>query len=83
MYGKAVVNKGESFVNENGQWTDWADYDKKPNQELVDGLAQIGIEVTPDMVVTDNFSIKLYVVAEAETKYSDTAFCRFRTDSGC
>lgn len=68
MYGKAVVNKGESFVYENGQWTDWADYDKKPNQELVDGLAQIGIEVTPDMVVTDNFSIKLYVVAEAETK---------------
>ena len=44
------MNKGESFVYENGQWTGWADYDKKPNQELVDGLAQIGIEVTPDMV---------------------------------
>ena len=68
MYGKAVVNKGESFVCENGQWTDWADYDKKPNQVLVDILAAMGIEMTPDMINTDNFSIKLYVVGEIDTK---------------
>lgn len=68
MYGKAVVNKGESFVYENGQWTDWEDYDKKPNQVLVDIVAAMGIEMTPDMIDTDNFSIKLYLVAEAENE---------------
>ena len=68
MYGVAVVNKGESFVYENGQWTDWADYDKKPNAEFAAGVAGLGIELTSDMVSTDNFSIKLYVVVEKETK---------------
>ena len=30
MYGVAVVNKGESFVYQDGQWTDWYDYEKRP-----------------------------------------------------
>jgi hypothetical protein len=67
MYGVSVVNKGESFVYENGQWTDWADYEKKPNEAFTNGLASIGVEYTPDMINTDNFSIKLYVVADAVT----------------
>ena len=68
MYGVAVVNKGESFVYENGQWIDWADYDPAPDESFAQGLATIGIELTSDMISTDNFSIKLYVVANAETK---------------
>ena len=67
MYGVSVVNKGESFVYESGQWTDWADYEKKPNEAFTNGLASRGIEYTPDMINTDNFSIKLYVVADAVT----------------
>ena len=64
MYGVAVVNKGESFVYQNGQWTDWYDYEKMPPASMVAEFAEMGMEATPDLVATDNFSIKLYVVAE-------------------
>ncbi len=66
MYGIAVVNHGESFVYENGQWTDWADCEPALNEDLAALLAGMGQELTSEMISTDNFSIKLYVVAGAE-----------------
>ena len=68
MYGVAVVNRGESFVYQNGQWTDWFDYEKKPDDSLTEGLSTLGVAPTPELVATDNFSIKLYVAAEDEAK---------------
>lgn len=68
MYGVAVVNRGESYVYQDGQWTDWADCEKKLADSMVQDLSAMGIEVSPDMVSTDNFSIKLYVAAEDEAK---------------
>ena len=50
VYGVAVVNKGESFIYENGAWTDWSEYEKRKE--------------VADRFVTDNFSIKAYVVAQ-------------------
>ncbi|MBR5109092.1 MAG: hypothetical protein IK099_02760 [Clostridia bacterium] len=67
-YGVSVVNKGESYIYENGKWTDWAEYEGKLSDALLAQIAQEGIEPAPDLVVTDNFSIKLYVVADAGTK---------------
>ena len=67
MYGVAVVNRGESYVYQNGQWIDWFDYEKKPSDSMLQGFSQIGIELFPDLISTDNFSIKLYVAADAET----------------
>ncbi len=68
MYGVAVVNRGESFVYQNGQWTDWFDYEKKPDDSLTEALSTLGVAPTPELVATDNFSIKLYVAAEDEAK---------------
>ena len=68
MYGVAVVNRGESFVYQNGQWTDWFDYEKKPDDSLTEALSSLGVAPTPELVSTDNFSIKLYVAAEDEAK---------------
>jgi hypothetical protein len=68
MYGVAVVNRGESFVYQNGQWTDWFDYEKKPDDSLTEALSSLGVAPTPELVATDNFSIKLYVAAEDEAK---------------
>ena len=61
LYGIAVVNRGESFVYRDGQWTDWVDCEKVaeptgPNDESSD-----------ELISTDNFSSKLYVVADAGT----------------
>ena len=67
MYGVAVVNRGESYVYQDGQWIDWFDYEKKPSDSMLQGFSQIGIEPSPDLISTDNFSIKLYVAADAET----------------
>lgn len=47
-YCVAVVNRGESFINENGAWTDWTEYE--PQTRLLDDYA------------VDNFSIKAYMV---------------------
>lgn len=66
LYGIAVVNKGESFVYENGRWTDWFDYEKKPEEKTAEQMALMGIEPS-EVAATDNFSIKIYVVADAET----------------
>ena len=68
MYGVAVVNRGESYVYQDGQWTDWFDYEKEPSDSMVKGFSEVGIEPTPDLVSTDNFSIKLYVAAEDEAE---------------
>ena len=68
MYGVAVVNRGESFVYQNGQWTDWFDYEKKPDDSLTEALSSLGVAPTLELVATDNFSIKLYVTAEDEAK---------------
>ncbi|MBR3018614.1 MAG: hypothetical protein IKH57_16300 [Clostridia bacterium] len=67
-YGVSVVNKGESFIYENGKWTDWTEYEMKLSDALLAQFAKEGIEASPDLVVTDNFSIKLYVVAGAGTE---------------
>ena len=67
MYGVAVVNRGESYVYQDGQWIDWFDYEKKPSDSMLQGFSQIGIEPSSDLISTDNFSIKLYVAADAET----------------
>jgi hypothetical protein len=62
------VNRGESYVYQDGQWTDWYDYEKKPSDVAIEQFNTMGIELTSDMVSTDNFSIKLYVAAEDEAK---------------
>ncbi|MBK6087554.1 dockerin type I domain-containing protein [Ruminococcus difficilis] len=49
-YGVAVVNKGESFVFEDGTWTDWSEYEPR-----VQNLNDYAI---------DNFSIKAYMIAK-------------------
>ena len=51
-YGVAVVNRGESFICENGVWTDWAEYE--PRTRLLDDYA------------IDNFSIKAYMIVKAD-----------------
>ena len=51
-YGVAVVNKGESFVYDEGSWTDWSEYE--PRKRLLDDYA------------IDNFSIKAYLVFKPE-----------------
>lgn len=51
-YGVAVVNKGESFVYDDGEWTDWAEYEPR-----VQNLNDYSI---------DNFSIKAYMIAKGE-----------------
>ena len=50
MYGVAVVNEGESFIFEDGTWTDWSK--DKRREELKDQYA------------IDNFSIKAYMIAK-------------------
>lgn len=53
-YGVAVVNRGESFFYSNGKWVDWTEALKvlKENKEFA------------DTYVTDNFSIKAYMIAK-------------------
>ena len=50
MYGAAVVNQGESFIFEDGAWTDWSKDERR--------------EAIKDQYAIDNFSIKAYVIAE-------------------
>ena len=49
-YGVAVVNKGESFIYDNGEWTDWTEYELRTR--LLDDYA------------IDNFSIKAYMTVK-------------------
>ena len=62
-YGVSVVNKGESYIFENGQWTDWSEYEGKLSDAIIAEFAKDGVEASEDLVVTDNFSIKLYLMA--------------------
>lgn len=52
LYCEAVVNEGESFVYENGEWIDFSKYE--PRLALKDKYA------------IDNFSIKAYVTANSD-----------------
>ena len=54
FYGVSKVNKGESFIFRNGAWADWTESD----------LISEFNEATQNMFVTDNFSIKAYMVAK-------------------
>lgn len=55
-YGTPVVNKGESFIYTGGKWTDWSEVELPlPEGETKDGF-------TSDPIVTDNFSIKAFLV---------------------
>ena len=51
-YGIAVVNKGESFIYDNGEWTDWTEYELRTR--LLDDYA------------IDNFSIKAYMIVKPD-----------------
>ena len=51
-YGVAVVNKGESYIYDNGAWTDWTEYE--PRTRLLDDYA------------IDNFSIKAYMIVKPD-----------------
>ncbi len=57
-YGVAVVNRGESFIFDNGVWMDWTEYE--PGKRLLDDYA------------IDNFSIKAYMIVKTvEAKKAD------------
>ncbi|MBP3893413.1 MAG: hypothetical protein J6D34_05150 [Atopobiaceae bacterium] len=58
QYGKAVVNKGESYIFEGGAWKDWAD----KHEEEGFKRDSAGREV-------DNFSIKAYAVPSEPPTY--------------
>ena len=66
FYGKAVVNHGESYLYENGKWTDWADHKLTYSDALKESFEEEDITVVNndnvnDMLAVDNFSIKMYV----------------------
>ena len=62
FYGVSKVNKGESFIYRNGAWADWTESDLLPEFN----------EATQNMFVTDNFSIKAYMVAQDEPEPAPT-----------
>ena len=65
-YGVAVVNKGESYIYTNGQWTDWSEYEHNYDDATVAQMAEGSTSTDPaELIATDNFSIKLYVVTNA------------------
>ena len=64
-YGIAVVNKGESFLYTGGKWIDWSEYEVPLTEEAIKDKEEHGITDSP--VVTDNFSIKAYLIYNQET----------------
>ena len=64
-YGVAVVNPGESFLYTGGQWMDWSEYEVPLRDWVTETMEKIGFTGVP--VVTDNFSIKAYLVYRPET----------------
>ena len=71
LYGKTVVNKGESFLYSDGKWVDWSEHTAalpKSTEEVVPGT---GITLPGntyiDQYPIDNFSIKLYAVSAEKT----------------
>jgi hypothetical protein len=65
LYGIAVVNKGESFLYTGGQWMDWSEYEVPLRDWVPETMEKIGFTGVP--VVTDNFSIKAYLIYNQET----------------
>jgi hypothetical protein len=61
QYGKAVVNRGESYVYEGGVWKDWADK-----------TAEKDFKYSTGGCVVDNFSIKAYAVPLGSASYACT-----------
>ena len=66
FYGKAIVNHGESYLYENGKWTDLADHKLTYSDALKESFEEEEITVVNndnvnDMLAVDNFSIKMYV----------------------
>lgn len=55
FYGKAVVNKGESYVRKGGKWYDWKSY--RTSKSLAKKRSNFG--PSPQI---DNFTIKAYLV---------------------
>ena len=66
VYGVAVVNKGESFIYIDGEWIDWSEYEVPDTEFMKAFKAATGI--TGDLVVTDNFSIKAYLLSDSDTE---------------
>jgi hypothetical protein len=64
-YGIAVVNKGESFLYTGGKWIDWSEYEVPLTEQAIKDKEEYGI--TDSLVVTDNFSIKAYLIYNQET----------------
>lgn len=62
VYGVSVVNKGESFIYIGGTWIDWSEYELPETDRMKQIRTMLGI--TGDMIVTDNFSIKAYLIAD-------------------
>lgn len=60
MYGESVVHEGESFVYSAGTWTDLTKY-KIPG---TDDLEEATGKPISELLATDNFSIKAYMVAK-------------------
>ncbi len=66
VYSVGVVNPGESYLYENGQWKDWANTEVampggSENELGSMGLGGEGVSFK-DLFTVDNFSIKAYVV---------------------
>lgn len=63
-YGVAVVNKGESFLYDKGEWQDWADSRTIVNEIISPGAASL--------ITVDNFPIKAYL-DPAPVEFSDVS----------
>ena len=61
QYGKAVVNRGESYIYEGGAWKDWADKREETN-----------VKTNAFGCVIDNFSIKAYALPLSGAIYACT-----------
>ena len=61
QYGKAVVNRGESYIYEGGAWKDWADKREETN-----------VKTNAFGCVIDNFSIKAYALPLSGATYACT-----------
>lgn len=64
-YAVAVVNKGESFLYNEGEWIDWSDYLNDlfvPEEDTLYSISEKFIDFCP----IDNFSIKAYLVSAGE-----------------
>ena len=55
-YSNAIVNRGESYILDEGKWTDWADY----IPEFMRAYTSIYSGAKQEWIAVDNFSIKAY-----------------------